>query len=136
MELIPQNLRARLLRNGAEVRENDDHIPVLKLFTPDANATWLVSELDPEDPDQAFALCDLGMGFPELGYVSIAELSTIKGRLGLPVERDLHFKGKYPLSVYARTARHVGRIVECEQSLREHVERRPADRSEPQALKD
>ncbi|WP_445928537.1 DUF2958 domain-containing protein [Methylocystis sp. IM4] len=57
MELVPLNLRERLLQNGAEVRENDDHIPLLKLFTPDANATWLISELDPEDPDQAFALC-------------------------------------------------------------------------------
>jgi hypothetical protein len=126
MELVPLNLRERLLQNGAEVRENDDHIPLLKLFTPDANATWLISALDPDDPDQAFALCDLGMGFPELGYISITELSTIKGRLGLPIERDLHFQGKFPLSVYARAARDVGRIVECEQSLRAHLE--PAQR--------
>ncbi|MEK8121616.1 DUF2958 domain-containing protein [Methylocystis sp. IM4] len=81
-------------------------------------------------------MCDLGMGFPELGYISITELSTIKGRLAHPIERDLHFQGKFPLSVYARAARHVGRIVEREQSLRAHLERRPPDHNEQQTLKD
>ena len=39
-------------------------------FTPDAGATWLLTEIDPDDHDHAFGLCDLGQGFPELGYVS------------------------------------------------------------------
>ena len=39
----------------------------MKLFTPDANATWLLTELDPVEPDRAFGLCDLGLGYPELG---------------------------------------------------------------------
>ncbi|WOS42952.1 DUF2958 domain-containing protein [Xanthomonas rydalmerensis] len=28
------------------------------------------------------------MGFPELGWVSLQELSTVRGRLRLPIERD------------------------------------------------
>ncbi|MBO9443919.1 DUF2958 domain-containing protein [Phaeobacter italicus] len=34
-----------------------DHHPVVKLFTPDGGATWLLSETDPEDADIAFGLC-------------------------------------------------------------------------------
>jgi Protein of unknown function (DUF2958) len=35
----------------------------------------------------------------------------VKGRLGLPVERDLHFVADKPLSAYADEARVKGRIV-------------------------
>lgn len=88
-----------------------DHHPVVKLFTPDANATWLISEIDPDDPDRLFGLCDLGLGSPELGYVSLAELKTVRGSLGLPVERDRHFISSMPLSRYADDARVKRRIV-------------------------
>jgi Protein of unknown function (DUF2958) len=65
MELITAELRERLLEQGrkqAPVRGTSDEIdfrPVVKLFTPDANCTWLLSEIDPENPDIAFGLCDL-----------------------------------------------------------------------------
>jgi hypothetical protein len=88
-----------------------DHHPVVKLFTPDANATWLIGEIDPDDPDRLFGLCDLGLGSPELGYVSLAELKTVRGPLGLPIERDRHFTSTMPLSRYADEARIKGRIV-------------------------
>ena len=94
-----------------------DHYPVVKLFTPDAGCTWLISELDPEEPDIAFGLCDLGMGYPELGYVSLAELASVRGPMGLPVERDLHFTATHPLSVYAHAARTAEAITEDEQAL-------------------
>ena len=84
--------------------------PVVKLFTPDAQATWLLSELDPED-GRLFGLCDLGMGCAELGYVSLAELETVRGPLGLPVERDQWFEADRPLSAYAREASAAGRIT-------------------------
>jgi hypothetical protein len=71
-------------------------IAVVKLFTPDAGATWLLSELDPDSSDRAFGLCDLGLGSPELGYVSLSELTTLRGRLGLPVERDRFFHPNKP----------------------------------------
>ena len=58
-----------------------------------------------------FGLCDLGLGYPELGYVSLTEITSVKGRLGLPVERDLHFVADKPLSAYAEEARVKGRIV-------------------------
>lgn len=113
MNLISDELRAQLLANGRQslADEGFDPPPVVKLFTPDAGATWLLTEIDPDDDDHAFGLCDLGLGFPELGYVSLAELATLRGRLGLPVERDLHFKADKTISAYAREARMSGRIV-------------------------
>jgi len=110
-KLITDEQRALLLANGRESIENShfDPRPVVKLFTPNAGATWLLTELDAEDI--AFGLCDLGQGFPELGYVSLAELESLRGRWGLPIERDLHFVADKRLSDYAREARLAGRIV-------------------------
>ena len=108
-ELLTVEDRVRLLVNA--LADERDHPPIVKLFTPDAGATWLISEVDPDDPDRLFGLCDLGLGFPELGYISLAELSAFKGPLGLPVERDLHFVADKPLSTYVEEARAKGRIV-------------------------
>jgi hypothetical protein len=112
-KLITDEQRAQLLANGRQSleQENFDPAPVVKLFTPDAGATWLLTEIDPDDHDHAFGLCDLGLGFPELGWVSLAEIATVRGGLGLPVERDLHFEAQKRLSVYAREARFAGRVV-------------------------
>ena len=75
------------------------------------NLAFKTERHDPDDHDHAFGLCDLGLGFPELGWVSLAEIETVRGRLGLPVERDLHFAPQKSLSVFARDARLSGRIV-------------------------
>ncbi len=102
----------QLLANGrqSQVQSDFDPLPVVKLFTPDAGATWLLGGIDPDAPDIAFGLCDLGVGFPELGCVSLAELSQLRGMLNLPIEQDLHFRADRRLSVYAREARSAGRI--------------------------
>jgi Protein of unknown function (DUF2958) len=111
--LIPAAYIAELLENGRRSArgEDIDPKPVLKLFTPDAAATWLLSELDPEDPDRAFGLCDLGLGCPELGWVSLRELQSVRGHLGLPVEVDRYFKTDRSLSAYAEEASTYGRIT-------------------------
>ncbi len=112
-KLITDEQRAQLLANGRRSIEDDgvDPPPVVKLFTPDAGAIWLLTEIDPHDEDRAFGLCDLGHGFPELGHVSLRELATVRGRWGLSVERDLHFRPDKSISAYAREARLAGRIL-------------------------
>ena len=110
MQLVTAALRRKLLANGA-VRDAD-HAPVLKLFDPCGAATWLIAEMRPDDPDTLFGLCDLGHGFPELGNASLAEIAAVRGRLGLGIERDRYFAGRYPLSVYAAAAASAGFIVE------------------------
>lgn len=69
MELLPQSILDQLAANGRAnqtrieaCEDTIDHHPVVKLFTPDGGATWLLSETDPDDPDICFGLCDLGMG--------------------------------------------------------------------------
>lgn len=66
-------------------------IAVLKYFIPDSSRTWFVIEFDPEEN-----LCfGLVIGHEsELGYSSLEELETIRGPMGLPIERDLHFEPK------------------------------------------
>jgi len=107
----------KLLANGrsdaaaiAKDGKTEDFWPVVKFFNPCGGATWLITSLD-EDGDTAFGLCDLGMGGPELGSVSLAELQSIRLRFGLKIERDQHFTAKGPLSQYAAEARQHGRIV-------------------------
>ena len=113
MNLIPNDLALQMQYNGwrSAAKPYFDPKPVVKLFTPDAGAAWLLTEIDPEDLDRAFGLCDLGLGFPELGWVSLSELQNVRGPLGLAIERDLHFRADKSLSEYAREARSAGRIV-------------------------
>jgi len=117
LKLLTKSIAEELLRNGRlsfeyaeEGKREPDFIPIAKLFTPDAQCTWLLSELDPNDPDIAFGLFDLGMGVPELGSVRISELEAIRGRLGLPVERDQYFTAHKTISAYADEARASGAI--------------------------
>lgn len=135
MIVIPQPHYERLMANGIASRTgNHDPVPVLKFFDPCGVATWLITELDPDDTDRLFGLCDLGQGFPELGYVSFAELAGVKGRLGIGLERDLFFNGLYPLSVYAHAARTAGRITEDSSDLERAAKvlnARPADGGGP-----
>ena len=121
MILIPDDIRVRLLANGA-VEHEADHLPVVKLFNPCGAATWLLTEMD-SDGDTLFGLCDLGFGSPELGFVSLAEIESVKGPLGLGIERDLYFKARFPLSVYAEAARFAGHITENERLLVQAVAR-------------
>ena len=102
MKLITAEIRKKLLKRG--------DTPVLKLFCPWGAATWLISEMDPENPDILFGLCDLGMGEPELGSVSLAELQSVK-KFGLGIERDRHFTPNKTLTEYADEARQEQRIV-------------------------
>lgn len=120
MKLLTQAIAKKLMENHErqELRtesglEPIDFAPVLKLFTPDAGATWLFTEMDPADPDQVFGLCDLGLGCPELGWASLSEIMSVRGKLGLPVERDLYFSTREPISSWAARARAAGRIVDA-----------------------
>lgn len=117
-KLILDEQREQLLANGRDSAQRiaingntRDHKPVVKLFTPWGGCTWLLTELDPENSDIAFGLCDLGMGFPELGNVSLSEIESVTGPGGLRIERDEFFKATDKLSRYAAEARRHSRII-------------------------
>ena len=88
-----------------------DPLPVVKLVTPNAGATWLLMEIDPDTREIAVGLCDPGIGCPEVGHVSRAELLELRGMLNLPSEQDLQFRATQRLSEYAKEARTAGRIT-------------------------
>ncbi|RWC46082.1 MAG: DUF2958 domain-containing protein [Mesorhizobium sp.] len=109
--LLPPEIRTHLRRNAdMSAQREQDHRPVVKFFTPDAQATWLFTELA-SDNDTLFGLCDIGHGTPEVGYASLAEIQSLRGPMRLPVERDRQFRAAKPLSEYAADARRHGRIV-------------------------
>lgn len=85
-----------------------DFPPVLKVFLPWTSGTWLLTEMD--EDGLAFGLADLGMGTPELGYISMDEIWDIKGPGGLRAERDIHWRATKPLSEYATESRQQGFI--------------------------
>ncbi len=66
----------------------EDPMVWCKFFTPDSSWTWYVIEYDGKD--MFYGLVD---GFErELGYFSLSEISSVRGHLNLPVERDMYFK--------------------------------------------
>jgi len=79
------------------IREADDIPPIgsgssiakVKLFDPASSWTWYVAEYDAESRE-AFGLID---GHEkELGYFSMIELVEYRSPMGLPLERDIHYR--------------------------------------------
>ena len=112
MKILTKDIRAKLIRNRELMADpnydaNSDTTPVVKLFVcVGGNATWLLSDM--EEGGLAFGLCDLGLGFPELGYVDVNELEA---ELGWRLERDMHWTPTKSLREYANEARAAGRVV-------------------------
>jgi Protein of unknown function (DUF2958) len=87
-QLLTQEIREKLPSLYANEEEGLDAKAVVKFFTPDSNWTWYASEFDGED-----IFFGLVSGFEvELGYFSLSELEEVRGAMGLPIERDLHYK--------------------------------------------
>ncbi len=112
--LITEDERERLLAHGRAraAGEAIDPLPVVRLFTPDAHATWLLVSLDPADGDTAWGVVDLGISMPELGTVKLSDLASIVGPNKQPVMRDRYFQAVRPLSEYLRLAQENGSIVD------------------------
>ncbi|MXV16896.1 DUF2958 domain-containing protein [Pedobacter sp. HMF7056] len=116
MKLFTQAQYDKMIENGRPENRDTDHYPVVKLFmlnmlSMQAQCVWLLTELDPDYPDHAFGLCDLGFGTPELGLISIQEILDAQGPIHV-IGRDDTFKGNFPISFYAAAARHYGFIVD------------------------
>lgn len=100
------------MNNGSPTNRDKDHAPVVMLTMPFTNCVWLLSEIEPDSQDIAFGLCDLGMGFPELGYVSISEIQSIVHPVfKTTVYNNPLFKAEYPMSAYSAAARANEQIV-------------------------
>jgi len=67
---------------------NKDPMVWCKFFYPDFAWSWYAIEFDGNDSFFGFVDGDE----VELGYFSLSELQENRGKLGLPIERDLHFQ--------------------------------------------
>jgi len=105
-------------------------VPVVKLFNPLGAATWLATELYP-DEDTLFGLADLGFGCPELGTFRLSELASVRLPFGLGIERDTAFSTTFRLSVWAEWSRRAGSILWAETLLR----RAASQRADPELPK-
>jgi len=90
MKLITEKIKKKLPKLYEQESKGYDAVAYLKFFTPDSNWTWYVTEFDGKDT--FFGLVD-GIE-KELVYFSLSELESVKGPLGLKIERDLYFKPK------------------------------------------
>lgn len=93
MELLTKTQKQKLLEN--EANNVDDAKVVVKLFNPEGAGTWFLHKLT--DDGIAYGLCHLTE--LEYGAVSMRELQTHIGRMGLGIERDRYFpENKYTIN--------------------------------------
>lgn len=87
MQLLTEVLKKQLPPLYAT--ETDKDLMVwCKFFYPDFGWTWYAIEFDGKDLFFGYVDGDV----PELGYFSLSELLRNRGKLGCPIERDLHFQ--------------------------------------------
>jgi hypothetical protein len=86
-QFFPEEVRKQLPPLLSQDGKGDEAIAYVKFFTPDSNWTWYATEFDGED--EFFGLVQ---GFEtELGTFRLRELQSIRGPLGLKIERDMFF---------------------------------------------
>lgn len=97
MKLITKEIERKIERTPLYSQDGKGKAaPVIcKFFTPDAAATWLVIEGEKQDNNDFlfFGIATLDGHFWEYGYFTLSELLKVRGRFGLPIERDLYAAG-------------------------------------------
>lgn len=96
MKLLTKALTQRFEEIGRQEGLKDP-IVVAKFFNPSGAGNWYATEYDPETRCFFGYVSIFGDWNDEWGYFSLDELQEFKGRLGLGIERDLHFREK-PIS--------------------------------------
>ncbi|MFH1726877.1 MAG: DUF2958 domain-containing protein [Pseudomonadota bacterium] len=87
MKLLTKELIKKFKETGSQENNPNPKI-ICKFFTPWLNWTWYATEYDPE----IRIFYGLVHGYEkEWGYFSLNELETLKGPMGLGVERDLYY---------------------------------------------
>jgi len=99
MKLLPKEIRKKLPPLYAQESKGGKAVVHLKLFTPDSSWSWYITEGAPIKDDRGtevdFHFFGLVDGHDkELGYVALSELESVRGPMGLPIERDLHWQPK------------------------------------------
>ena len=99
MKLLTKELREKLLPLYSQDGKGGKAVVYVKYFTPSSSWSWFITEGEPVLSESGteidFKFFGLVFGHEkELGYVLLSELEEVRGPMGLPIERDLHFKPK------------------------------------------
>lgn len=95
MRLLTKEIEAKLPPLNSTEDGGKEVMAMVRFFTPDASWSWYATEYDPVDKLFFGLVC----GFEkELGYFSLDELKSIRGLLGLRIERDIFFT---PVPLYS-----------------------------------
>ena len=89
MKLLTKELEKKLPPLYSHDGLGDDAMAFVKIFTPDSNWTWYITERDPDTNECFGVVCGLER---EYGYFNLEELQGLRGPLGLPLERDRYFE--------------------------------------------
>lgn len=88
MKLLTKEITKKL-QEQYSMGSDLNQMVIAKFFDPCGSWSWYVMNQDPEDPDYLWGIVD---GFAvEMGSFSLSELESVKGALGLGIERDLYF---------------------------------------------
>jgi hypothetical protein len=99
MKLLPQEIRTKLPPLHGQESKGGKAIAYIKWFTPSSSWTWYVTEGSPEKDQDGnvadYTLFGLVDGLEkELGYFRLSEIESVRGPMGLPIERDLWWEPK------------------------------------------
>ena len=90
MKLFTKAILKKLPRIGDTGEKDSSNIKVpVKFFNPCGSGTWYITEYN-EEEKLAFGYVT-GLGFDELGYISITELEQTKLKWNLKIERDMQW---------------------------------------------
>lgn len=90
MKLLTEEIRKKLPLLYSQDGKGGKAVAYVKFFTPDSSYTFFATEFDGKDT--FFGLVDGHV--KELGYFNLSELESVRGALGLPIERDLYWQPK------------------------------------------
>jgi len=90
MQLLTKEILKKLPALGGQDGKGGKAVSYVKYFTPDSSWTWYATEGQEEGNDFMFFGLVEGQE-KELGYFSLAEIQGVRGPMGLPIERDLHW---------------------------------------------
>ena len=119
-QILDEKQLEELLENGRRQRDADridmrcKLIPRAYLHLPNSPpSSWLLASISPHDHDVAFGLMSLGGGIPELGYVRLSELESLRGYKNRGVYNDPLFRSARELDIleYVEMAKITGQIV-------------------------
>ena len=89
MKLFTKEIEEKAQAQFSKGSDLDSQNVVAKFFNPTGAGTWYLMNQDPNDPDYCWGICRIFEW--EIGSFSKSDLENFKGRMGLGIERDLHF---------------------------------------------